>query len=151
MYKCNWNVDMYDERIIIADELNKIKINQLHAATLNFSVQSLEIKKLCVTVFIAFYSLVATLYNKNIKCDIWWIGMIIPILFLFVDSIFYFFQRKLRFYMLEQENKILVRHGLFDEKNKIKYGVVGSVLNMSNSIYIILIILNICVFNESIF
>lgn len=35
---------MYDERIIIADELNKIKINQLHAATLNFSVQSLEIK-----------------------------------------------------------------------------------------------------------
>ena len=42
--------NLSDEQRVIADELDKIQIDQLHKATLNFSNNSLETKKLCVTV-----------------------------------------------------------------------------------------------------
>mgnify|MGYP007081396262 CR=1 FL=1 len=38
--------NLSDEQRVIADELDKIQIDQLHKATLNFSNNSLETKKI---------------------------------------------------------------------------------------------------------
>ena len=77
--------NLSDEQRVIADELDKIQIDQLHKATLNFSNNSLETKKLCVTVQIAVYTLLAGIYKEsplsNLVIALELLGILIPVLF----------------------------------------------------------------------
>ena len=54
-----------NEQKKIADELDKIQIEQLHKATLSFSNNSQENKKLCVTVLTAIYALLVGIYKEE--------------------------------------------------------------------------------------
>lgn len=103
------------EGVQIADELDRIQIEQLHRATLNFSSNSLETKKLCVTAEVAVCTLLAGIYKDNLQNFIrvaQLMGVLIPLLFYSVDVVLYFYQDRLRENMMKLENQIRKRHHL---------------------------------------
>jgi len=137
-----------DEQRRTADELDKIQIDQLHKATLNFSNNSLETKKLCVTVQIAVYTLLASIYKENtlsnllISLEI--LGILIPILFYSVDVVLYFYQDRLRENMGKRINEIKKRNGLLIlPSSKSKPRLLRSFFNGSQIIYLGLILVSI--------
>lgn len=138
--------------IEIYDELNKIQIDQLHKATLNFSDNSLETKKLCVTVESAVLTLLAGIY-KNDSIDTWIktatiFCIIIPILFYLVDSVLWFYQNRLREKMLIEENEIRARHGLVSRNIEImsnRKRVFKSLFNGSQIMYLGLVVISVLI------
>lgn len=129
----------------IADELNKIQIDQLHKATLNFSNNSMETKKLCVTAQIAVYTLLAGIYKENsspiFAIALVLLGMLVPILFYFVDVFLYFYQDRLRENMSKQIDEIKKRNGLeIQPPSKKKNRLFRSLFNGSQTLYFGLII-----------
>lgn len=136
-----------NDKIAVEDSLNRMYIEQLHNATLNFSKTSLEIKKLCVTVEITSVTLIVGLY-QNDKIDslysmLSYSTLMIAVLFYFVDIVLYYYQDKLRAMMIDEENKIRLRHGLqiksFGRDAVFKGRVRRSITNCSQIIYWILI------------
>lgn len=142
------NNSLNHEDILIADELNKIQIEQLHKATLNFSGNSLETKKLCVTVEIAALTSITGIY-KNLQLEdligiIKIFAFIVPLLFYLVDIVFYFYQNRLREKMIIEENEIRRRHHLSTRylKTGSKFSrLLHSVFNKSQIMYWGLIVL----------
>lgn len=134
--------------ISVADELNKMQIEQLHKATLNFSNNSLETKKLCITVEIAVITAVIGI-SKNLKFEnltgvIKIFAIVVPLLFYLVDIVFYFYQDRLREKMLQEENEIRCRHSLprrplRPNSRLLRFG--RSVINKSQIMYWCLILL----------
>ncbi|MBM6722970.1 hypothetical protein, partial [Pseudoflavonifractor phocaeensis] len=134
----------------IEDSLNQKQIDQLHNATLNFSNNSLETKKLCVTAEIASVTILMG-SHQNSKIDNLYIvlgvsSLMVALLFYIVDIFFYYYQDKLREAMITEENKIRLRHGLplrvFVRKtimgNKGGCRVFRSIFNGSQIMYWIL-------------
>jgi len=131
--------NLSDEQRVIADELDKIQIDQLHKATLNFSNNSLETKKLCVTVQIAVYTLLAGLV---IALEL--LGILIPVLFYAVDVVLYFYQDSLRENMNKRMDEIKQRNGLpVRSENRSKRRLFLSFFNGSQILYLGLIIVSI--------
>lgn len=137
-----------NEQKKIADDLDKIQIDQLHKATLNFSNNSLETKKLCVTMQIAIYTLLASIYKQSSLSDfviaLEVLGIFIPILFYAVDVVLYFYQDRLRENMDSRLNEIKKRNGLpIHIENKDKGRLLRSFFNGSQILYFGLIIVSI--------
>ena len=148
-------------RIDIQDELDKINIDQLHRATLNFSKNCLEVKKLCVTAEIAVLTLLAGLYyevwqSTSIEADalsaiedelrilISIFSITIPALFYFVDVGFYYYQDKLRDKMNALHCAIKKRHGIIDnttETETASHRFFKSLFNGSQVLYLIMILI----------
>ena len=134
----------------IEDELDKIHIDQLHKATLKFSEQSLETKKLCVTIVIGVFTLVAAFYDtksgnpRMVLESLRLFGTLIPFLFLIVDAIMYYYQEKLRFTMKERVNNIRTRNQLksFTPSRGREGRIVRSIFNGANFIYLGLILIS---------
>lgn len=144
MKKINSEV-LNEEQIKVADELDKIQIDQLHKATLNFSNNSLETKKLCVTAQIAVYTLLAGIYKESplssLVISLELVGFFIPVLFYAVDVVLYFYQDRLRENMNNKINSIRKRHGLKSEpiiRNKKR--LWRSFINGSQVLYLGLLI-----------
>ena len=129
----------------IEDELSKIQIDQLHRATLNFSNNSLETKKLCVTVETSALTLVELLYKEQPFEDrmavFMTFGILIPILFYFVDVFLYYYQDKLRAEMTKESNKIRERHEITFSEKKRSPRLLRSLFNGSQLIYAALILM----------
>lgn len=137
-----------DEQRKTADELDKIQIDQLHKATLNFSNNSLETKKLCVTLQIAAYTLLASIYKEgtlsNLVLSLELLGILIPILFYSVDVVLYFYQDRLRENMNMKINEIKKRNGLpVKPLNQRKSRLLRSFINGSQILYLGLILISI--------
>lgn len=137
----------------LEDELNRMQIDQLHNATLNFSNNSLETKKLCVTAEIASVTLWLGLYQSssidNLLLIISISSFLIALLFYVVDIFLYYYQDKLRESMIHEENKIRQRHSLplrtFRDKpntsnclNPIYERIRHSILNASQIMYLLI-------------
>lgn len=135
----------------IEDSLSLKQIDQLHNATLNFSNNSLEAKKLCVTAEIAAVTLLIGLHENNKINNLYIVlgisSLMIALLFYIIDIVFYYYQDKLRDTMINEENKIRHRHRLLPQefnrqkkfKNKSKDRVMRSIFNCSQIMYWILI------------
>lgn len=132
------------------DDLSKENIRQLHNVVLNFSSQSTEIKKLFITVEIAVLSLIVTLFKDNYS-NLYFIysicitSIITTILFFIIDSTTYFYQDKLRYKMLKEENKIRARNNLelndYPRSNNDLDRLKRSIFNTSHIIYYLLMII----------
>lgn len=124
--------------IEIEDELSKNRIEQLHRATLSFSGNSQETKKLCVSLDVAALTLLAgfdvtsvvdggqTNSNIDIGASILPIGVFIPMLFWIVDAFLYYYQTILRRNMQNEENAIRKRHNLTAECANTTGDLVGN-------------------------
>lgn len=88
-------------------EIYQNKMLQLHNATLQFSKNTLEIKKLFATVVIGFFTITTGL-PKNIAIEKQILILIVlTVLFWVLDAQSYYYQKKLRKQMEALENKIL--------------------------------------------
>lgn len=137
-----------EEQKKISDELDKIQIDQLHKATLNFSNNSLETKKLCVTVQIAVYTLLAGIYKdsplSNLVIALELLGILIPILFYAVDVVLYYYQDRLRENMNNKMNDIKERHRIVVQpSNRNNKRLLHSFINGSQILYLGLIIISV--------
>lgn len=151
-----------NDRNKIADELSRMQIDQLHNATLNFSNNSLETKKLCVTAEIAVITILTGMYKGGtidnfisiMRISI----LLIALLFYIVDIFLYYYQDKLRISMIEEENKIRERNGIDKRtyrentafmiicgKTIIDKRMVRSIFNGSQIMYWVLAILSIVI------
>lgn len=122
---------------LIEDQLNMEQIRQLHNATLSFSNQCTEIKKLYITVMLAVITLIFNIFKDNfLSIDFYKLVSIlilgISILFYLLDVCSYYYQRKLRNLMSNKENEIKKRHNIMvisnsnDKSNKIKKSFCNS-------------------------
>ncbi len=146
-----------NDAFTIEDSLNLKQIDQLHNATLNFSNNSLETKKLCVTAEIASITLLIGLHENDKINNLFLVlgisSLIIALLFYIIDVCFYYYQDKLRDIMVKEENKIRCRHRLpiqeFNRRtvlgNKICDRVIRSLLNGSQIMYWILIVVSVAI------
>ena len=125
----------------IQDELDKLVVEQLHKATLNFSAESQETKKLCVTLVAAIFTLLAAFSKtvlRNLEINSIWIALLcasIPLLFWVVDTVTYYYQKKLRYQMQDKLNAIRKRYAIPIENNEKKASVFRSFFNSSNLMY----------------
>lgn len=134
-----------DKQIIIQDELSKIQIDQLHKATLNFSNQCFETKKLCV---VALTSVVTVFFGLNKKeefgdycCELAVFLIAVTFLFFVVDSTLCFYQSSLRTRMIEEENQIYKRNKIKDLRTPLKkINWMKAALNKSNLFYLLILI-----------
>jgi len=106
----------------IEDSLNRVHIDQLHNAVLEFNKQSFDVKKLCITVEISAFTLVVTLFMGNYSDAMFipllsTLGLLIPMLFYIVDASTYFYQDKLRNIIDDEEHLICARHNIPKDKN----------------------------------
>lgn len=94
----------------IKDKIDWKKIDQLHNATINFSKNSLEIKKLLFVVIGIATPLIINLCNNHLDRALFISLYIIIFLFWIFDSYTYYYQKKLRFQMDYYFKQILNRN-----------------------------------------
>lgn len=129
---------------ISEDDFDKMQIDQLHKVVMNFSSQSTEIKKMCITVEVAALTLVTTVF-KDSYSDSSFTNLVIlilfsvPILFYGIDIYTYYYQDKLRASMYKHENEIRRRNGLRTlDENRFKTDkgrICRALKSYSNTIY----------------
>jgi len=132
----------------LENSFDRNEIEQLHRATLGFSKQCFDLKKLCVTVEISACALAVTIFRDAYGDDglffaLKLIALFTPLLFYSLDVCTFYYQDKLRKCMFDIENKIRKRNGIqlktndrFSESNHTsKMRVFRSVTNESNIIY----------------
>jgi len=130
-------------------DYQKGEINQLHNATMEFNRNSLELKK----IYISLYPAVVTLSyvfmtikdNTGWRLSLFAFTIILTIGVWFLDSYYYYYQRKLRFMMDIIKNELYNIH-----KSPTKYSVKGSLFNPSQLIYVYFIIISFASFMLSI-
>jgi len=129
----------------LQDKLDWQTIDQLHNATLQISKQSFEIKKLCVVVLVSVLTLILKLLENQLDLSLFFISVIIISIFYFLDCLTYYYQDKLRGLMITTENKIRERYEveLRENKHEGETRLFRTVINLSHSIYLILLMLDI--------
>lgn len=94
----------------IEDKIDWKKIDQLHNATINFSKNSLEIKKLLFVVIGISTPLIINLCNNQLNVALFISLYIIIFAFWVFDSYTYYYQKKLRFQMDYYFEQVLSRN-----------------------------------------
>lgn len=94
----------------IEDKIDWKKIDQLHNATINFSKNSLEIKKLLFVVISISTPLIINLCNNQLNVALFISLYIIIFAFWVFDSYTYYYQKKLRFQMDYYFEQVLSRN-----------------------------------------
>lgn len=142
---------MEKDKSITEDDFDTMKIDQLHKVVMNFSSQSTEIKKMCITVEVAALTLITTIFKENYSEPSFTILtllilFLVPILFYSIDIYTYYYQDKLRGLMFKYENNIRARNELgilteerFDTNNKER--IRRAIKSYSNMIYWALLII----------
>lgn len=129
----------------IEDKIYWKKIDQLHNATINFSKNSLEIKKLLFVVIGILTPLIINLCGNHITGALFISLYITIFLFWIFDSYTYYYQKKLRFQMDFYFKQILDKNENIQQKNKFKM-IIISLFNWSHfcfyGILIFVVILN---------
>lgn len=143
----------HHNRIEKEDSLDMENIRQLHNATLALSNQSFEIKKLCVTLYIAFLTFSLTLSTKFSTSKEFidffvLIGTCICLTFYMADCMTYYYQKSLRNVMNKTTLQIKVRNNINvpprSSNNKIKL-FLKSLFNGSQLIYLGLLLITLLI------
>jgi hypothetical protein len=95
----------------IKDQIDWKVVDQLHAATLEFSRNCSNLKKICITLLIASCTLLAKFNNNSLDLSFFVAGFVIPLFFWGLDSTSYFYQEKLRGIINTKLNDIKRRNG----------------------------------------
>jgi len=95
----------------IKDQIDWKVVDQLHAATLEFSRNCSNLKKICITLLIASCTLLAKFNNNSLDLSFFVAGFVIPLFFWGLDSTSYFYQEKLREIINRKLNDIKRRNG----------------------------------------
>lgn len=131
----------------VKDNLTWKTMDQLHNATSNFSKQSFEIKKVCLTVEIAALTLIGNFVSSKLDLALFVAGIIIAVLFYFLDVMTYYYQTSLRGKMLIVENEYRVLHNMTVKSNTFLTNLVcRSFFNWSHWIYGAIVILDIVLY-----
>lgn len=133
------------------DELDKISIDQMHKAVLQFSSNCFELKKLCATVLVSGATLIATFTDKQLDLSIFIAGVMVTLFFWLLDSQSYYYQEKLRANMKIKAENMAERHNqktVVDgvglplseerEQRKVETRVLNSLFNNSMFFYLVL-------------
>lgn len=115
----------------IEDKIYWKKIDQLHNATINFSKNSLEIKKLLFVVIGILTPLIINQCGNHITRALFISLYITIFLFWIFDSYTYYYQKKLRFQMDLYFKQILDKNENIQQKNKFKM-IIISLFNWSH-------------------
>ena len=99
----------------LEDEIGWKKIDQLHAATLNFSKKSLELKKLFFALVGIAVPTLIQLANGTLDDSLFVTIYLLALMFWILDSFTYFYQKKLRADMDEHFLKIRTRNEVSDD------------------------------------
>ena len=138
----------------VEDGLDKISIDQMHKAVLQFSSNCFELKKLCATVLVSAATLIATFTNKQLDLSIFVAGLIVTLFFWLLDSQSYYYQEKLRAYMKIKAENLAARHNqkvVVDgvglplseerERRKVETRVLSSLFNSSMFFYLVIAVI----------
>ena len=117
----------------IEEKINWKMIDQLHNATINFSKNSLEIKKLVFVVIGISTPLIINLCNNQLNKALFISLYIIIGLFWILDSYTYYYQKKLRNNMESYIAKI--RNTNFDNSTKRLVLIFKSLFNWSHACF----------------
>lgn len=109
----------------IEDKIYWKKIDQLHNATINFSKNSLEIKKLLFVVIGILTPLIINLCGNHITIALFISLYITIFLFWIFDSYTYYYQKKLRLQMDLYFKQILDKNENIQQKNKFKMIIIS--------------------------
>lgn len=115
----------------IEDKIYWKKIDQLHNATINFSKNSLEIKKLLFVVIGISTPLIINLCGNHITRALFISLYLTIFLFWIFDSYTYYYQKKLRFQMDFYFKQILDKNAKIQQKNRFKM-IIISLFNCSH-------------------
>lgn len=118
----------------------------MHNATLGLSKQCFELKKICLTIEIAIITIIAKFVNNGLDLSYFIAGILILLFFYLLDTLTYFYQDRLRERMVNEENKLRMRHNeevkQFTQKGN---RILRSFFNVSHLIYLILIIADVII------
>lgn len=126
-------------------DLKMKELDQLHNATLQFSKNSLEIKKIYIGLITGATTLFIKINENKLDTSLFLIILFISILFWFLDAQNYYYQEKLRHRMKEIKKDLegnVFTYGmgipLSEQRtlNSLKY---RSLFNWSNLLYIIIL------------
>jgi hypothetical protein len=132
---------------VIEDNLTWKTMDQLHNATSNFSKQSFEIKKICLTLEVAALTLIGNFVNSKLDLALFVTGLIIAVLFYLLDVMTYYYQTQLRGKMLRVENEYRLRHQMTEKVNDFfNKPILRSFFNWSHWIYGAIIVLDIVLY-----
>ena len=101
------------------------EIDQLDAAILQFSKNTLTTKKICASILIGIVTIILKITNNELDLAIYVSGLITILIFWIIDSNSYYYQRKLRIRMtkivksLKPNSVINDGYGMPLEKNEI--------------------------------
>ncbi|WP_353777862.1 hypothetical protein [Winogradskyella sp. 3972H.M.0a.05] len=134
----------------IKDQIDWKVIDQLHAATIEFSRNCSNIKKICVTLLIATCTLLAKFNDNSLDLSFFVAGFFIPLFFWGLDASSYFYQERLRGIINGKLNEIRNRnlndtiitpigYVLEIERNNDKR-IYRSIFNYSMLLYYILLL-----------
>lgn len=94
----------------LEDELDWSLLAQLHRATLQTGTFCFRTKQICVTVEIAVVGLLARSFGHKLDHSVFVAGLLIPLVFWFLDSTGYYYQVKIRIVMDEIRARLLERN-----------------------------------------
>ncbi|WAJ24038.1 hypothetical protein [Lacrimispora xylanolytica] len=135
----------------IKDEIKLDNIKQIHSAVLQFSSNTMEIKKLFISVLIAYFTIMAGMITKisistNLAIKIL---ATIVVLFWILDAQSYYYQKKLRRLITKLQNELIEKADVTEntgssmktlQRLKVFAGhILKSMFNMSMFIYYLII------------
>ena len=126
------------------------EIDQLHSSILQFSHNTLTIKKICATVLVAITTIVLQITSFKLNIAVYIACIITITIFWIIDANSYYYQRKLRIRMnylvneLNQEN-LIIGFGMPLKSLKEKPSWIKSLFNISQFFYILTFIIIIIV------
>jgi len=135
----------------VQDEIDWKVVDQLHAATLNFSSTSLELKKMYFVLVGIAMSALLVLTDQELDTSIFITLYLLTIMFWFLDSFTYYYQEGIRLKINKHLNLIHDRNipntsntqdFVIDVARSNKYRVIRSIFNYSLGLYYLCVILN---------
>lgn len=128
-------------------DLKMKELDQLHNVTLQFSKNSLEIKKIYISLIIGVTTLFIKINESKLDISLYIIISAISILFWFLDSQNYYYQEKLR-HRMKKVKRDLKGNGStggmgipLEEQRTLNTLKRRSIINWSNSLYIIIVVI----------
>ncbi|PKQ63230.1 hypothetical protein BZG02_10815 [Labilibaculum filiforme] len=135
----------------ITDEIDFKVVDQLHAATLNFSNTSIELKKMYVIIIGIAVPALLILNKQNLDTSIFVVLYLLSVIFWLVDSFTYHHQVKLRLIGNKKLNEIYNRNNYNFNKTKPKNfiidpfrknEIINALCNSSHILYYLCFLVN---------
>jgi hypothetical protein len=101
---------MSEYKRTVEDDLDWSLLNQLHSVVLQIGTFCFRTKQVCLTVLIAVLGIIRALDGESVQQSFFAAGILIPVVFWFLDSVGYFYQVKLRGIMDGVRDNIQKRH-----------------------------------------